>query len=48
MMAAMRRLAVCLTLAVLLAVSFAIAWVLSDAPRYCAQLGWCAGSFVSP
>jgi hypothetical protein len=43
MITSMRRLAVYLTLALLLAVSFAIGWVLSDAPRYCAQLGWCAG-----
>jgi hypothetical protein len=42
MITSMRRLAVYLTLIVLLAVSFAIGWVLSDAPRYCARIGWCA------
>jgi hypothetical protein len=42
MITGMRRLAVFLTLTVLLAVSFAIGWVLSDAPRYCARIGWCA------
>jgi hypothetical protein len=42
MIASMRRLAIYLTLIALLAVSFAIGWVLSDAPRYCARIGWCA------
>jgi hypothetical protein len=42
MITPMRRLAVYLTLIALLAVSFAIGWVLSDAPRYCARIGWCA------
>jgi uncharacterized membrane protein YqjE len=38
----MRRLAICLTLLCVLALAFAIAWVLSDAPRWCARIGWCA------
>jgi len=42
MIATMRRLAVTVTLLALLAASFGIAWVLSDAPRWCARLGWCA------
>lgn len=42
MIAAMRRLAVYLMLIVVLAASFGIGWVLSDAPDYCVRLGWCA------
>jgi hypothetical protein len=41
MITTMRRLAVYLTLIVVLAASFGIGWVLSDAPDYCARLGWC-------
>ncbi len=42
MIASMRRLAIYLTLIALFAVSLAIGWVLADAPRYCARIGWCA------
>ncbi|MCC7462996.1 MAG: hypothetical protein IT480_11110 [Gammaproteobacteria bacterium] len=37
----MRRLAVYLTLLCVFAVALAIGWVLSDAPHYCARIGWC-------
>jgi hypothetical protein len=38
----MRRLAVYLTLLCVFALALAIGWVLSDAPHWCARIGWCA------
>jgi hypothetical protein len=40
----MRRLAVYVTLLVVLAISLAIGWVLSDAPHLCQRIGWCAAA----
>jgi hypothetical protein len=42
MIACMRRFAVYLTLLLVLALSFAIGWVLADAPHWCQRVGWCA------
>jgi hypothetical protein len=38
----MRRFAVYLTLLCVFALALAIGWVLSDAPHWCARIGWCA------
>jgi hypothetical protein len=40
----MRRIAVFLTLAVLLAVSLSAGYLASEWPDYCRRLGWCAAS----
>jgi hypothetical protein len=42
----MRRLAVYLTLVVLLAVSLAAGYIASEWPRYCHRLGWCSDRFA--
>ena len=39
----MRRLAVYLTIALVVAVSVTAAWIAADWPHYCRMLHWCDG-----